>query len=80
MKYSMSELRLDFRRRLPAIALVVLVCLNMSGAMAQTTLANPAATPPSAPAAAPATAYLTAQQDRQRLMDLLGIKELRPGT
>ena len=80
MTYSMSELRLDFRRRLPAIALAVLVCLNMSGAMAQTTLANPAATPPSAPAAAPATAYLTAQQDRQRLMDLLGIKELRPGT
>jgi hypothetical protein len=80
MKYSMSELRLDFRRRLPAIALVVLVCLNMSGARAQTALANPAATPPSAPAAAPATAHLTAQQDRQRLMDLLGIKELRPGT
>lgn len=30
--------------------------------------------------AAPAMVHLTAEQDHQRMMDLLGIKELRPGT
>jgi len=32
-----------------------------------------------ASAAAPAPVHLTAEQDRRRMMDLLGIKELRPG-
>jgi hypothetical protein len=31
------------------------------------------------PVAAPAPVHLTAEQDRQRMMDLLGVKELRPG-
>jgi hypothetical protein len=31
------------------------------------------------PVVAPAQVHLTAEQDRQRMMDLLGIKELRPG-
>lgn len=31
------------------------------------------------PVAAPAPVHLTAEQDRQRMIDLLGIKELRPG-
>jgi len=75
-----SELRLNSRRRPAAVALVGLVCLSMCRGMAQNAPATTSAAMPNAPAVAPPPVHLTAEQDHQRLMDLLGIKELRPGT
>jgi hypothetical protein len=42
--------------------------------------APPGSIAPSAAPAEPAPVHLTAAEDHQRMMDLLGIKELRPGT
>ena len=48
-------------------------------AHAATQAAAPAHASAPAAASAPPPVHLTADQDRQRMMDLLGIKELRPG-
>jgi len=78
-KFTMSELRFD-SPLWPAVSLVVFVCLPLCPLAAQTQFAATPATPANAPAVAAPPVHLTAKQDHQRLMDLLGIKELRPGS
>src|SRR5271165_2643427 len=87
MRLVMRGLRLVAHCRFLATALVLLVCLAMGRLAAQTAPGAPTAVPHAAPAATPAAAvsftpalvHLTAEQDHQRLMGLLEIKELRPG-
>jgi hypothetical protein len=64
----MRELRFIADCGLFALAVVLMACPVVSQAAGQ-----------QAPQAAPAPVHLTAEQDRRRMMDLLGIKELRPG-
>jgi hypothetical protein len=75
-------LRPIVRRGFLAMALVLLVCPALCWLPAQTTPAVPPP-PPAQPRPAPTPEQLAmraaAEKDHQRLMDLLGIKELRPG-
>jgi hypothetical protein len=77
----MSLLNSIASARFPTLTLAfVVACPSLCRLAAQTPAvpaSNPAAAAP--PATAPAPVHLTAEQDRQRTMDLLGIKELRPG-
>ena len=72
-------------RRLAALALVPLFLAGALGLAAQTppAAATPAATPPPPPRFTPTPEQLAmmaaTEKDHQRLMDLLGIKELRRG-
>jgi len=72
----MSELRPIAHCRFLWIGLVLLACPAWCRLVAQTAPAS-AAVPSRLPA--PAPVHLTAEADHQRLMDLLGIKELRRG-
>ncbi|MGA2850312.1 MAG: acetylxylan esterase [Terracidiphilus sp.] len=63
----MHDLRQVPRRPRATIPLAFLISIVMCNTQAQTT-------------PAPAPVHLTAEQDHKRMMDLLGIKELRPGT
>ena len=76
----MYALRTIARRRFLAIALVLLVCPALSPLAAQTA---PAVPPPPPPRFTPTPEQLAIQaaseKDHQRLMDLLGIKQLRRG-
>ena len=60
------------------LRLPVLAFLFCSGVLRLSAQTAPAVPPPPG-ASAPTPAQLAAQQDHQRLMDLLGIKQLRPG-
>jgi len=94
MGIPMRGFRLMARRSFVALAFVFLVCLAADRLMAQAAPAAPPAAPqtaPTAPAAAPAAPprftptpemlaiQAASEKDHQRMMDLLGIKELRRG-
>jgi len=68
LRNQISGLRPLMRHRLGALALALLVCPAANRLPAQTAPPEPAA-----------PVHLTAEQDHQRLLDLLGIKQLRPG-
>ncbi|MGP8270589.1 MAG: acetylxylan esterase [Terracidiphilus sp.] len=72
----MYELRTMARSGSMWFGLVLLACLAWCRLIAQTTPSS-AAAPPRLPA--PTPVHLTAEEDHQRFMDLLGIKELRRG-
>ena len=72
----MYELRTMARSGSMWFGLVLLACLAWCPLIAQTTPSS-AAAPPRLPA--PTPVHLTAEEDHQRFMDLLGIKELRRG-
>ena len=79
MKFTMSELRFDFRRvgrRFHCRSCLLHSCPGWR----RSSPPIPPAIPANSPAVAAPPVHLTANQDRQRLMDLLGIKELRPGS
>jgi len=62
------------------MALVLLACVGAPRLTAQTAPAKPQAAPPfPAPTAEELAIQAASEKDRQRMMDLLGIRELRPG-
>jgi hypothetical protein len=79
----MFEVRRIAHPGLVAMALVLLACPALCRLAAQTAPAAPPPPPPAQPRPAPTPEQLAmraaAEKDHQRLMDLLGIKELRPG-
>jgi dienelactone hydrolase len=79
----MSELRPIAHCMFVAMALVLLVCPALCRLAAQTAPATPPATPPPPPRFTPTPEQLAIQaaseKGHKRMMDLLGIKELRRG-
>lgn len=62
-----------------AIALALLFLIDMTPARAQESAAKPGDSGSGANSKLPPPVKMTAQQDHRRMMDLLGIKTLRPG-